>query len=331
MTPTPAEKLKLGQVIDGLSLEDKQKKKLKKQYKEKLEHTVNVTTMQLNALNARIADMKSAKSLDELKGAMEKIFDAAEDMTSDSSKDKPKKKEAKKEDAPVLPDVSGNKESSDVASLKLEIENFLKIPGVANDPTAKKLIAELTKKLSEPGIPPDTIQKMRDSLNSIRMLIQNFDIKNAQDIINKIQNYTESHEVKTPEANVLFFTILTSHLYRLGFRLKFSNNNVVKVTTNKPELAGDAAKLETAFTGKPDVIEWMKSGLVMNTSQWSEYMMSYPAESSATVDSYIATRKKQFTSSASDVDFLASAKAGGFDIPGPQKGTYTTQEKNIFL
>ena len=33
MTPTPAEKLKLGQVIDGLSLEDKQKKKLKKTHK----------------------------------------------------------------------------------------------------------------------------------------------------------------------------------------------------------------------------------------------------------------------------------------------------------
>ena len=97
----------------------------------------------------------------------------------------------------------------------------------------------------------------------------------------------------------------------------------MRVTSDNPKLADDASGLTTSFTGKPDIIKWMKSGLVMNTSQWSEYMMSYPAEATATVESYITTRKKQFTKSAPDVDFLASAEAGGFDIPGKQPGTWT--------
>lgn len=68
----------------------------------------------------------------------------------------------------------------------------------------------------------------------------------------------------------------------------------------------------------------------MNTSQWSTYMMSYPAEATATVDSYVSTLGKHLTKSAPDVDFLASAEAGGFDIPGKQQGTYIRRGENIF-
>lgn len=68
--------------------------------------------------------------------------------------------------------------------------------------------------------------------------------------------------------------------------------------------------MTTTFTGKPEIVDWMKSGLVTNTSQWMNYIQSYPSQSSATVDNYISTREKQFTASAQDQDFLQSAKKG---------------------
>lgn len=170
-------------------------------------------------------------------------------------------------------------------------------------------MAEFTKKLSEPGLSPDAVKKIRDQFHDIQTYMGDFDIDTVADVAKRIQNYTESRETKTPEVNMLFFSSLVYQIYnKLGCRITFERGGVVKVSGGKnPE---DASMLKDALNGKPEIIEWMKSGLVTNTSQWMNYIQSYPAQSSATVDNYISTREKQFTASAQDQDFLKSAKSG---------------------
>lgn len=229
MTPTP-EKLKFGQVIEQLDLLDAQKEELRAQFKDKLDQTVDMTTLQLDALNDSIGGAKRAKKWPQLRMALKNMIDAVDDVAGGGSKGKSKKKiEGKREDAPVPPTVPENKESADVVSLRKDIDEFMKKDGIAGNPAAGSIMAEFTKKLSEPGISPDTLAKLREQFHNIQTQMANFEIKNVSDIQEKIRNYTESREIKTPETNMLFFSALTHEMYKLGFRITFERGGVVKV------------------------------------------------------------------------------------------------------
>jgi len=57
-------------------------------------------------------------------------------------------------------------------------------------------------------------------------------------------------------------------------------------------------------------VEWLKRGIVINTSKWGNYMSSYPSQETATVNKYISTFNGRFGNNPADKDFLASSSAG---------------------
>jgi len=215
---------------------------------------------------------------------------------------------------------------NEITTLKGEIKTMLADnEGIRGVPGSEKLIAEYAKKLNEPTIDADKLIIIRGSLTKIQDAVKDFAPKDAQAIINKINEYQNSREEKNTEGSMLLYGAIVKSLHDLGFRLKFGRGDAVQVEGWNPD---DAASLTAAFAGKSDVIEWLKSGLVINTSKWGNFMSSYPSRETATVGKYMSTFKGRFDGSTADTDFLTSSGAGWFDIMWPD-GKWITQGKNV--
>ncbi|MEI6711530.1 MAG: hypothetical protein WCK88_05050 [bacterium] len=96
-------------------------------------------------------------------------------------------------------------------------------------PGSERLVAEYAKKLNEPTITADKLKIIRDSLNQLQDAVKGFDPKNAQDIIEKINNYQESRAEKTNEGSMLLYGAIVKSMYDLGFRLRFGRGDAVKI------------------------------------------------------------------------------------------------------
>lgn len=174
-------------------------------------------------------------------------------------------------------------------------------------PGSERLIAEYANKLNEPTITADKLKIIRDSLNQIQEAVIDFAPQNAQDIIEKINNYQESREEKTTEGSMLLYGVIVKSMHDLGYSIRFGRGDAVQIEGGDPD---GAASLTSAFAGKKDVAEWLKRGLVINTSKWGNFMSSYPSRETATVGKYMSTFEGKFTGTQADNDFLSSSASG---------------------
>ena len=305
MADTPGKKLE--QVLETPALKGAPKERLATWYKDKLQQKVKVDLDKLEKeLQSMSIEQKIVALIIRVSGIEEaKKTPAWKALTPDQRH--------KFEHAHDGGHRHESGHETEITSLRREIDNMLKKDDIANVPGSARLIAEYKNKLSDPSLTADTLKKIRDSLNQLQLAVAGFSPKNAQDIIDKIQSYNESRTEKNNEGNMLLYGALVKEIYNLGYRLRFERGNVVKVTGGSEPTGAD--QLEASLSGKPMVIDWMKRGMVINTSHWTSFMNSYPSESTATVEKYIATYGEgKFTSGSMDADFLASARAGGFDI-----------------
>jgi hypothetical protein len=216
----------------------------------------------------------------------------------------------------------------EVTTLRREIDNMLKQGEIGNVPGSAVLIKSYEEKLKDPGLNAAHLTTIRDSLNKLQAAVSGFEATKAQDIIDRIQNYTDSRETKTNEGNMLIYGAIVHDVYKLGYRLSFGRGGQVSVSGGSEP--GGAERLQSSFNGKSYVVDWLKRGLVINTSHWTDFMNSYPSESTATVEKYISTFYKwDFTANNYDSDLLGSADAGWFDIQGPD-GAWVSRGMNVY-
>lgn len=186
---------------------------------------------------------------------------------------------------------------------------MLRQPEIGNVPGSATIIKTYEDKLMDPGLNANQLTTIRDSLHEIQANVSGFEATNAQDIISRINNYHESREEKTNEGNMLLFGAVVHDIYKLGYRLSFGRGNSVRVFGGSEP--NGAERLQSSFEGKPVVIEWLKRGLVINTTHWTDFMNSYPSKSTATVEKYISTfYEAKLIETDMDADFLASSDAG---------------------
>lgn len=214
----------------------------------------------------------------------------------------------------------------EITTVRWEIDTMLKKGPLAGNPASARILREYSKKLNEPGLTPENLKLIRESLNKLQANMADFEVKDVQGIIDKINNYNESREEKNNEGNILFYGAVIHEMYRLKHRVLFGRGNTVTVAGGS---GNSAERLQSTFAGKPTVIEWLKRGMVTSTSHWTDYMNSYPSKSTATVEKYISTfREGTFDGGSIDADFLASSRNGGFDIKWPD-GKWITRGMNI--
>lgn len=193
-------------------------------------------------------------------------------------------------------------EHTDEPSLKREIDNLLQKNWIQDVPGSAHIIKTYRDKLKDPNVSKSTLRSMYESLNAVGKAINGFHPATAQDIIDRVQKYRDSKEAKTNEASILLYGAIVHELNNLGFDIHFSRNNSVTISARDDSKSGEASTLESSFNGKTDVVEWLKRGVIINSSRWTEYMNSYPDKSTATVEKFMAVNKKYFEAHGNPYD-----------------------------
>ncbi|MFA6080605.1 MAG: hypothetical protein WC753_03975 [Candidatus Gracilibacteria bacterium] len=344
----PAENpdLEIQEIIQGLGLPDAEKQRVESFFKRDSIKTITHARVNLEFLKKALKETKDPDK--QVLGAItmiatgtpetQKILQEAEktkawqkvnsERTPEQPKTAPEKKGKKKGDpdqeeetAPAVPAPAPKKSDPQKAhggnldggiddagvSLSRHIDNLRKDPRVSGNPVLMLKLKNIEKDVQK-GI---NIENARMILKDFGKGLSDAEVMDTMPgVVEALRNFEKTDTMMAPdEGKAVFFISIVRQIYALRGRLVFLTNNDVEVK-GAPELKNFIASC------KPKTKEWLKKGLILNSTQASTFMSSMGSDmSKLTVDTFVATNKDLIASNSPiDADILSSSKAGGFNV-----------------